>query len=294
MTDFVPFLLVLAIGAAAAVLTTGTLVRRISGIALASTVVLTPWLLPPSHTLVRGLLAIFLAVGLFRVIDLRSGTWSLGERVRHVLSVVDTRKIQRAPPRIEVGALGLAGAWALLALLSYGLLTRVAPGVNGPWHRVLRWTGALAFVYTLSEGAYLVIFAAHRAVGLVTPLLHNHPAAALTVQEFWGKRWNRTVSAWLGETLFWPMARRRRPVVGVCLAFGVSGVMHAYVAYVAVGTVMALSMLGFFALQGALVLVEGATRATRWGRVRSRLWTVAWMAGASPMFTEPMLRAMGV
>jgi hypothetical protein len=57
---------------------------------------------------------------------------------------------------------------------------------------------------------------------------------------------------------------------------------------------MTILMLGFFLLQGTLVLVESLLGATKWRPLAAHLWTVAWMAGTSPLFTEPLLRVMGV
>jgi hypothetical protein len=294
MTDLLPFLVVVTLCVIGAWLTTGSVLQRALGIGVAFLSFGAPWLLPRSHLLVRSLLAIFLFVGVMRVTDLRSGEWGLGARLGHALSAVDSRRLTRTAPRLELGALGRLVAWECACGLAYVTVTRVAPLATGALYWALRWGGALAFVYTLSEGAYALLYAAHRAVGLTPPLLHKDPVAARSVQEFWGKRWNRTVSSWLGENFFRPLARRGRPALGVLAAFAVSGVVHAYITFVAIGAVMAAWMMGFFLLQGILVLVESVAGTTRWKATPSHVWTLTWMVAASPMFTEPLLRVLGV
>jgi hypothetical protein len=59
------------------------------------------------------------------------------------------------------------------------------------------------------------------------------------------------------------------------------------------GLGVAVLMLAYFGLQGVLVATELALGVARWGAVPARAWTLAWMAGVSPAFTEPLLRLLG-
>lgn len=294
MMDVVPFALVAMVCALGALVATGPAWRRALGIVVASSSVAAPWLVPADQLLVRAVLAIFVFGLMMRAIDLRTGVWGVASRVGHALSIVDSRRLVRTPPALSWSAVGHAVAWEAVAALAYVLVTRVAPTLSGLNHWLVRWGGGLAFVYTVSEGAYALLEAAHLLAGYRTPPLHRHPAAARSVQEFWGRRWNLTVSAWLGETFFRPLARRGRPVAGILAAFLASAVAHAYVWGAAMGRVAAAAMLAYFLVQGAIVGVELAVGVSGWRSTPARVWTVAWMTLVSPVFTEPLLQVMGV
>jgi len=108
------------------------------------------------------------------------------------------------------------------------------------------------------------------------------------VQEFWGRRWNLTVSAWLAETFFRPLARRGKPLLGVFVAFFVSAMLHAYICEAAMGLGMAAMMLAYFGVQGAIVGIELLLGVARWGPYREGLdlgvdgRCLAGLHGASP------------
>jgi MBOAT membrane-bound O-acyltransferase family protein len=294
MSDVAPFGFIVALCLLGALVATGSRAQRALGIGISLTGFAGPWLAPREHLLVRSTLAIFAFGGAMRATDLRTGRWSLSERVGHALSIVDTRKLVRAETSLEVGALARLVGWEAVGVLSYWIVTRVGPDTSGGLHWAIRWGGGLAFVYTVTEGAYCLLFATYRLAGFKPPALHRHPAASRSVQEFWGRRWNLTVSAWLGETFFRPLARRGRPVAGVLLAFLVSAVVHAYIWEVALGIGMAALMLAYFAIQGALVGLELALGVAEWRPLPARVWTLAWMIGVSPMFTEPVLKVLEV
>jgi hypothetical protein len=293
--DVLPFVVATAIGLACAVVTTGSRARRVLGLVMASGALATPYLVPASHPAVRTALAVLVFVGIMRVVDLRAVRWDLAMRLKHVLLAVDSRKIERTAPRLDVGSIATAAAWGPLAVVCMWLVLRVVPEMPpGLMRWLFRWGCGLGFIYTLTEAVYALILAGYRGFGLATPMLHRHPAAARSVQEFWGRRWNRTVSAWLGETFFRPLARRGKPWVGLILAFVVSAVAHAYIAVVAAGVAMAGVMLSFFLLQGFVIVLELVLGTAKWRPPVAHAWALFWMLCASPLFTEPFLRMLGV
>jgi Membrane bound O-acyl transferase family len=294
MSDVVPFALVVAVCVVGAIVATGSKAQRAIGIAVSMTSFGAPWLLPREHLLVRSTLAVFAFGAVMRAMDLRAGEWSRAERVGHALSIVDSRNLVRTAPSLELAALARLVAWEASGVLAYLLVTRVGSETSGLLYWLIRWGGGLAFIYTLTEGAYCLLYATYRLAGFRPPPLHRHPAASRSVQEFWGKRWNLTVSGWLGETFFRPLARRGLPVPGVLLAFFVSAVVHAYIWEVALGLGMAALMLGYFCVQGMIVGVELVLGVARWKPLPAHLWTLVWMVGVSPMFTEPLLRVLRV
>lgn len=281
------------INVGAAVVTAGSRRRRTLGVTLALTSMLTPWLVGAEHTLIRAIWVLGSFVGAMRTIDLTRGSWPTGARVAHIFSIVDDRRLLPTPPKVDVTGLGRCVAWEALAVGAY-LSVPLAAHFAGPIYWVWRWFFALAFIYALSAGAYLLATIVYGAIGFRTPPLHIAPAAARSVQEFWGERWNRIVNGWLAETFFRPLARRRRPALGALAAFMASAVLHAYIVLVAVNWGMALVMLAYFLLQAAIIALERVLRVRAWQPVAGHAWTILWMVSLSPLFSEPALRAFGL
>jgi len=294
LPDVLPFVLVVAVGVLGALVATGSGAQRAMGIAIAMTAFMAPWLAPPDHLLVRALLALSAFACVMRAFDLRAGAWTVARRLAHAVSIVDTRKLLPTAPSLEIAALVRLVGWVGAAALAYVMAACAGPRTTGTVHWMVRWGAGLAFVYAFSEAAYRLLYVSYRLAGFRPPPLHRHPAASRSVQEFWGRRWNLTVSSWLGETFFRPLARRRHPTAGVLLAFSVSALVHAYICDAALGIRMAAVMLAYFVAQGLVVAVERALGVVRWAPLAGRVWTVAWMVGLSPMFTEALLTVVGV
>jgi hypothetical protein len=282
---------------AAAGVTAGSRGRRAFGVALGLAAMLPPWLLPSELPWARGGAALVAFAGTMRVVDLARGRWPLAERLRHVVSVVDSRRLVRARPRFDGAAFARALAWGALALAAAWLL-RTSRDQEGAARWLWRWGAGLGLVYAAIECLYRVIVCAYGAMGLRTPPLHESPVLARSVQELWGERWARPISLWLGDTFFKPWARRRRPLLGVLLAFAVSAAFHAYAVWVAlgvtVGLTMAAWMFAYFALQGLVMAIERVAGVRRWAPVAAHVWTVAWMVLLSPVFVEPAVRVLGL
>jgi hypothetical protein len=280
---------------ATAYVTTGTRTRRCFGALLAVSCMIPCWLVPASEAPLRAVFAIIAFSALMRSWDLLRGQWSLRERFIHVVSVVDTRRLSKAlrsDRRVAVSILLRTAVWGAVATATYCLWEREGlSSTVGFW--ITRWSFGLVFVYTLSEGAYGLLEGVYRALGFVTPALHIHPAASRSVQEFWGERWNRTVNLWFAETFFRPLARRRMPLLGVTAAFGASALVHAYVAWVSAGVVMAVVMFAYFMLEAGVMGLERVFRVREWPPLAGHTWTLAWMILLSPGFTEPMAVCLG-
>jgi hypothetical protein len=156
----------------------------------------------------------------------------------------------------------------------------------------VRWAGGALFFYCLADAVEGGVRALYRAAGVVVPRQHLVPIASRSVQEFWGRRWNRAVGSWLRAHCFLPFARRGQVRTGLVAAFCASAVFHAYFTLVAVGWVMAVAMLVFFLIQGVFVLFELRVGVARWQHGLARIWTVVVVLGCSPLFVEPILRIL--
>src|SRR4051794_17672854 len=104
-----------------------------------------PWL-AGSIPIVRGVSALLGFIGLFRVIDLvrTRESWSTSRRMFHVLSFVDSRTLRRAPPRVDVLALGRTLLWSALAAAGFYVITHCA-------EHVVRLAGGLVLAYAAIE-----------------------------------------------------------------------------------------------------------------------------------------------
>jgi hypothetical protein len=253
-----------------------------------------PWLAPAEGSLFRGGLGIWTTWSLGRVIDLvgESRDRSFSARLWHVFGLVDTRQATWAPPTVDAKALGKTIVYAVLATAGLVIAVDIAPGTNGIWYWFLRWLGGALFFYCLADAVEGGVRTFYRVIGVVVPRQHVLPIASRSVQEFWGKRWNRAVGGWLRMHCFLPFARRRQVRTGLVAAFCVSAVFHAYFTWVAVGEGMALAMVVFFLIQGVCVLLELWMGVARWHPICAHAWTVIVVLGCSPLFIEPLLRIL--
>jgi Membrane bound O-acyl transferase family len=280
----------------AGALLTGARWRRLLGVLVAFAALAIPWLMPNDSPLLRAILALGIAMTCLRSIDLvgENKPRPLWFRIAHVAIPFDTRRMHRAPSEIHLPQLSKILLYLALAFASMRMVIALGPSLENVPHVLLRWLGGLLFVYALSEVAYGGSEVLFRALGFEIYPLHRSPAASLSVKEFWGDRWNRTVSAWLREHCLKPLARRTNAKLGMLASFLVSGILHAYLALVALGWRSALLMLGYFLLQGALVAIEITFDSAHWNRHRARIWTLVWMIASSPLFIEPLLQIVGV
>lgn len=292
-----PPLLAALLTLVAAWITTGSRRRRALGVSVGVASMLPVWLLPEGHAALRGICTIVAFTGTMRVVDLHRGEWLRKDRLLHVLSVVDTRRLVRARPRLDVLALGQTLAWcgvAVAAAWPLGISLRPA----SPLGWIARWGSGVVVIYAVVAGLYRFLYFAYGAIGFVTPSLHVAPFVSRSVQEFWGERWARPISGWLADTFFFPLARVRRPLTGVLVAFSASAAFHAYAVWVSLGAVDGLAMaawtFAYFVLQGAVMTIERVAGVRRWAPWAGHVWTVVWMLALSPIFVEPIVRVLGL
>jgi len=291
-----PTLGVVVLVLAGACLIAGSRARRVVGITVALTSLLLPWLMPQDLLLTRALLSLCATLGCIRAIDLLKLSWPAPRRLVHVLSGVDTRRLVRGPPRLLAVPLIQGLSWQALALLGY--LVLITPEPRGTlifW--LARWGSVGVMAYAGVSAGYALVRVVYSLLGWTTPVLHDLPLRARSVQELWGQRWARLVSTWLAETVFRPWARRKRPGLGALLAFFGSAAFHAYGVWVALGFVrgasMAACMFGYFIVQAGVMGVERVMGVRRWLPWAGHTWTVFWMLLTAPMFVEPAARVLG-
>lgn len=287
-------ILALAVAALAGILAAGGRWRRGLAIGVSTSAVLVPWM--AETRLVQAFLAVFSLVSLGRVVDLvrMRTSYAWPRRVIHALSSFDSRKATVAPPKVPRIAVMSVLLYAPLMLLGLYVIVRIAPGVRESLRFLVRSAGGLVFAYCLTETAYATVWGGMRAIGFLFPPLHVSPILSRSVQEFWGERWNRTVNDWLRTNCFMPLARRRKPVLGVIAAFVVSAGLHAYMTFVPLGLVMTGWMTAYFLIQPLLIGIERMLDVGQWSTPAAHLWTVTVMVLPSPLFVEPMLQILSL
>jgi hypothetical protein len=250
-------------------------------------------LFAPLPPLPKALLAVLGLLGLFKMLQLDfEPRWRAQHRAWHALMPFDVSTASRVPTAFDAPLFGLVVLHALLLAAIVALLLQLPPALPGrfAW-RLLLGTG---LVYTAMETATEGLRWLHRLAGQAVPPIQEIPIAARSVGEFWSRRWNRPVSAWLGEYAFAPLARRRRPVLALVLAFAVSAALHAWMFYAGLGLRAALAGGLFFLLQAPVVMLESRWRITRWPTALARAWTLGWLLLSSPLFVAPVLSALGL
>ncbi len=255
-----------------------------------------PHFLPEHPSGLRFLCGLGAAMGLLRAIDLARDKTPrpILFRVRHIMTAFDTRRMKKGTAHLMLRRAVLSVLVGLLILPGLYAVYAIAPALSGTPALLVRWAFGLLFAYASSDLVYGGAFVLFRALGVELEELHRAPILSRTVKEFWGERWNRTVSAWLSEHILRPFARRRQAKLGLLASFVVSAVLHGYLVLVTLGDLTALLMSGYFLVQGALVFVEIRLRATRWSRPVGHVWTVTVMVATSPLFVEPALRCIGI
>lgn len=267
---------------------TGSSLRRVLLLVIASLGLVTPFVKHDAPFAARVLLAGGFAISFLRLVDLSREKAALPawRRVLHATALIEMRRTKRVPPRLHVGGLAHMLAFGVLTAISIAALIHVPPS-----SRVLSGLAAIAFAYTSFDAITGFVMVFWAALGFDLPLLHNHPIKSRTVAEFWSERWNRTVGAWLRVHCFMPLARRRHPRLGIAAAFAASTALHVYLAWAVFDARGALMWALFFGVQIPIVLAERALRVASWPTPAARLWTVSVMCAASPLFVEPVIRS---
>ena len=236
--------------------------------------------------------ALGLLIAVMKLIALLIPPASSGPRSVMFWVLPSGTSLQRALPARDYGRVCLqAVVWLGAVLASYGIYWKLVSGFHIGGVRlsylsspiVLFWGEALSAVLT-------VLFLPG---GRLFPPLHQSPLAARSVADFWGHRWNLWFSDWFRRVIFLPL--RNRPVVALVLVFAVSGLMHEWVInlplYCLTGRAPFGSMMGYFLLQAAGVLVERHLFKRRAGLRRVFAWVVV-LVPAPLLINEGLLRAL--
>ncbi len=182
----------------------------------------------------------------------------------------------------------LATAANLAIGATFVALTRLVP-VDQPL--LAGWVFMFGLIFLLHFGALRAMTLAWRHAGVDAPLMMENPAAATSLSEFWGKRWNRDFRVLAHEVVFKP-AHRMLARLGVSRAAGwamlavffVSGLVHDLVISVPARAGFGLPT-GYFLLQAAGLWFERSATGRKLGLGRGLTgWLFTFALVAAPAF----------
>ncbi|XP_073316835.1 probable long-chain-alcohol O-fatty-acyltransferase 5 [Primulina huaijiensis] len=118
-------------------------------------------------------------------------------------------------------------------------------------------------------------------VGLELEPASDEPYLATSLQEFWGRRWNITVSSLLRQVIYKPVRSAAAEVLGrdwaalpaVLAAFLVSGLMHELLFWYITRARPSWETTAFFVLQGVGVVAEFGLKET----LDRKKWRLPWL-----------------
>lgn len=153
---------------------------------------------------------------------------------------------------------------------------------------VRAWVALVGLAFVRLFAAFDLWALVFRRLGFPVEKPWDNPAAATSLRDFWGRRWNRIMSGMLRDLLFTPLARHVGVVAASAAVFLYSGVLHEFVSVLARGGYGGPTL--YFLIQGAGFLLEG----TRLGKrllagspLLGRCWTALVVLGPVALVVPP-------
>jgi hypothetical protein len=251
----------------------------------------------PVDTTWRAILALGGMAALVATINVAASAttqWPAGVRLLQMLTAGYRIRAGHTRPVLSVRIIGRFIVEGLVGGAAFLFLRRIAHAQHPPDAEIApcRLVAGIILLYALAEFLKDLVHFCFLASGEVMRPMHDTPIAARSLRDFWGKRWNIAVSAWLCRFVFLPLARQHRPDLGLLCAFLVSGALHAWVVWVALGALAAFEIAAFFGLQGVLILAEDRLHVDAWPVPLARAWTLAILLATSPLIIGPYLRSV--
>jgi len=243
----------------------------------------------------RAILALVGMFALMATITLATSAtpqWSVGYRLLHLLTLGYPVRAGRIWPVLPLRIVGRLIVEGLVGGAAFMFLRQIAAAQHAPDAVIAlgRLVAGIILLYAWAEFVEDLIHFCFLASGAAMRPLQETPIAARSLRDFWGKRWNRPVSAWLRRFVFLPLARQCRPDLGLFCAYLVSGAIHAWMTLVALGAFAAFGMAVFFGLQGVFILAEDRLHVRAWPVSLARAWTLTILLATSPLIICAYLR----
>jgi hypothetical protein len=117
------------------------------------------------------------------------------------------------------------------------------------------WVGMIGLVLVLHFGSFALLAVFWNAIGVPVVPIMNQPSGALSLADFWGRRWNRAFRDLAHPLIFVPVARRYGQRAAGWAGFAISGFVHELVISVPAGAGYGLPTL-YFLLQAMGFMLE--------------------------------------
>ena len=140
------------------------------------------------------------------------------------------------------------------------------------------WVGMLGLIAFLHFGVFNLVAGFWQTQGYGARPIMEAPWKAISVEEFWGRRWNRAFSDVARVMVFRPLSRKWGVPLALMAGFVFSGIVHELVITVPASAGYGLPTM-YFLLQGAAVIIERRVKLS--GSV-ARLWV--WAVVLSPAY----------
>jgi Membrane bound O-acyl transferase family len=198
--------------------------------------------------------------------------------------------------------------WILAAVkvaFGLGLLIWVVPGAASYSLFAAGWIGISALCVVLHFGLFDLLSLAWRQAGIKAIAIMNAPSRAVSLSEFWGRRWNLAFRDLAHAFVFRPLVGTWGPTTATIAVFVVSGVIHDLVISGAARAGFGEPTL-YFLIQAACLFIERSRLGRRIGFGRGWVgWTFCAIVTIGPVgllfhrsFIErvavPMFQAFGL
>lgn len=266
-----------------------------AGLLLCVALLLLPAMIGAQWPLERAIAAMFTGTFVVKMYDVYRGsslgTIPSGRRYMLFLAIPFCHVYRRwddapAQPRAAClrrlgrGAFLGASATAALLILDFGALGRIS--------FLLEHAVRITLIFAACAGGANAVFALYcMGGGRGWPMFENF-FAARTPAEFW-RHYNITVTQYMFENVFRRAGGARAPIRATLAAFFVSGVLHEYIADIAVCGVQGLQM-AFFMVQGLAVAATQRLRPRGPSAAIGIAATAAFMLVSSLLFTASAAR----
>jgi hypothetical protein len=222
-----------------------------------------PVVVSADRPLSRALVAIFAATFVIKLYDLHRGaerrsvpTWPayllfLASPFCHVF-----RRLGSAP--LPTSRQNLVRFGRGVVLVAVGAACFAVARITDPGSFLLEHAAKVTFGFVIVYGCAEIAFVLWSLAGLRGFPQFDNFFAARTPADFW-RRYNRPVTQYMFENVFRPVGGARAPVRATLAAFLVSGVLHEYIADIALQDVQGFQ-LAFFMIHGAAVAVTQRLR----------------------------------
>jgi hypothetical protein len=146
------------------------------------------------------------------------------------------------------------------------------------------WIAMIGIIFMLHFGGFHLLSCFWRAAGVKAEPIMQNPAAATSLGEFWGRRWNLAFNELAERYVFRPSVRRLGVGGATLAAFVASGLIHEFV--------ISLPAMGgwgwptaYFGAQGLGAIVERSRAGRRLGLRRGwHGWLFTMLITAGPAF----------